>query len=317
MGVLRSINELLETGKKLSSWITGEKFESLRIECKEHEHLGVYTATVHVGNLISKQYKKRFGLIRKFDPQEVCDVKVYGLKPISRRVYEAVVRKQNEIILNLDEVIKLNLETFRLEVVYKMDDASLKGIVRSRSSPEPLENKKLYHLSAQLKDPNSLIAGFSECEIEEYPVTVTVCMQEDINTNIPHYIKKMSEIEAEILRDYDPRHAVRIMHLQKKRAGYKKRLGKEGLRPKLNELSLFLRPSRFRDNYVGIEQRKDFILDQCRWGADIFRALGLMMLPKTMEILTKTNLSLDKKAASGIMIYESGKFSEDIRKLFS
>lgn len=316
METLRNVKQLLEVGKDLSSWIKGEKFESLRIVCKEHEHQGIYAATVHVGSIFAKQYTKRFGLVRRFNPLEVFEVRVYGLRPISKRIYDAVEYTSTEIVLNLRKVIDLNLESFRLEVVYRMDDASLRGLVRSRSSPEPLENKKLYHLTAQLKDPNSLIAGFSECEVEEYPVTVDVLIQEDINTNIPHYIKRMSEIEAEILEDYDPHHGVKIVELQKKRAGLKKRLGKEDLRGKLNELSLFLRPAKFRNNYIELGEKKDFILDHCRWGADIFRALGLLMLPKTMEILTRTNLNLDKCAASGVMIYESGKFSEDVQKLF-
>jgi len=317
MGTLHSIKDLLEVSRDLSSWIKGEKFEGLRIVCKEHEHLGIYTATVHAGSIFAKQYTKKFGLIRKFDPREVCDVRIYGLKPLCKRIYDVVEHRPSEIVLNLKKIIEMNLESFRLEVIYRMDDISLKGLVRSRSSPEPLENRRLYHLSAQLKDPNSLIAGFSECEIEEYPVTVDVFIQEDISTNIPYYIKRMSQIEAEILKDYDPRHGVRIIELQKRRAGLKRRLGKEDLRSKLNELSLFLRPTKFRNNYIEIRQKKDFILDHCRWGADIFRALGILMLPKTMEILTKTNLSLDKKAASGIMVYESGRFSEDIQKLFS
>jgi len=317
METLGSIRDLLEVGRNLSSWIKGEKFESLRIVCKPHEYQGIYTATVHAGNYFSRQYTKRFGLVKEFDPREVCEVKVYGLKPLSKRVYDAVVYTPTKIILNLNKAIELNLESFRLEVVYRMDEVSLRGLVRSRSSPEPLEDKRLYHLSAQLKDPSSLVAGFSECEIEDYPVTVDVYLQGEINTNIPNYIKRMSEIEAEILKDYDPHHGVKIIELQKKRAGYKRRLGKEDLRSKLNELSLALRPTRFRNNYLGIEQKRDFILDHCRWGADIFRALGLLMLPRTMEVISKTNLSLDKKAASGVMVYKSGKFSKDIQELFS
>jgi hypothetical protein len=107
------------------------------------------------------------------------------------------------------------------------------------------------------------------------------------------------------------------MRLQQKRAGYKKRLGKEDLKSKLDQLSLFLRPEKFRNDYIGIERKRDFILGHCRWGTDIFRFFGLMMLPKEMEILVKTDLSLDKKASSGVIIYKSGKFSQDIQRLFS
>ena len=314
MRKLGSIRELLEMGKELSSWIKGEKFESLRVVCKEGEHLGIYTATVYTG--ILPKYHTKFGLVKRFDPQVVQEIKLYGLKPLTKRIYDVVEYKPDEIILNLKKVAELNLESFRLEVSYRMDDASLRGLVRDRSSPEPLEDKKLYHLSAQLKDPNSLIAGFSECEIEDYPVSVDVYIQEDINTNIPHYIKEMSEIEAEILEEYDPYKATKIMRLQKKRAGLKRRLGKENLKRKLEELSLFLRPTKFKNDYIGTELKKDFIIDSCKWGADIFRVLGLMMLPQSMKLITKTNLNLNKSAASGTLIYKSGKFSEDIQNLF-
>jgi len=313
---INSVKDLLEAGKQISKLIFGEKFESLRIVCKEDENIGVYTATVHAGNIVAKQMKKRYGLTKKFDRQEVSFVKMYGLKPISKRIYDAVEITPTEYILNLNKIIELNLDSFRIEIGYRMNHSSLEGIVRSRSSPEPLEDRRLYHISAQLTDPDSLIEGFSECEIEEFPITLSIQIQEDITTNIPFYVKKMSEIEEEILRDYNPHSAIKILGLQKQKARLKKRFGKEDLRSKFTEISLFLRPSKFRSNYIDISGKKEFILGDCKWGGDIFRVLGLTMLPKTMEVIMRTNLNLDKPAASGIMIYKSRKFSEDIHKLF-
>ena len=73
---------------------------------------------------------------------------------------------------------------FGLEISYRMDNEWLRRIVRSRTSPEPLEDALKYHLSAQLKDPSSLVSGFSEFQIEEYPVSARVHIQQDITCEV-------------------------------------------------------------------------------------------------------------------------------------
>ena len=315
MSDISDANDLLRLAKEMSTWIKGDKFDSLRIDCMNN--IGIYSTTINVESKLSKWVERLGKTTRKFSPDDVYFVKVYGLKPIPQRIEEAVYMHNNEINLDLNKV--LGLDSFRLEVGYRMNEEWLDGLIRSRSSPEPLQDNLKYHLSAQLKDPNSLVDGFSEFEVEEFPVTANVQIQENINMNIPSYVKHLSGIEAEILSDYDPRHGIMVMQkvkqLQKKKAGLKKKLGKKDLLEKLNEVTLFLRPTKFM-NYIKMDSQNDFYLHNCEWGADLFRTLGMMAFPTKMKVITRTDLTLKNPATSGEMIYESRKFSEKIRDIF-
>jgi len=315
MSRISDSKDLLKIAKELSTWIKGEKYDSLRIDCMNH--IGIYSTTINVESKLAKWVERIGKTSKKFSTHNVYFVKVYGLKPVPQRIEEAVIVHDNEINLDLNKV--LDFDSFRLEVGYRMDDAWLDGLIRARSSPEPLQEDLKYHLSAQIKDPNSLIDGFSEFEIEEFPVTANVQIQENINMNIPSYVKQLSEVEAEILSDYDPRHGIKVMQkmklLQMKKAGLKKKLGKKDLMEKLNEVSLFLRPSKFID-YVRMDSQNDFYLHNCEWGTDLFRTLGMMSLPTKMNVVTRTDLTLKRPATSGEMIYEASKVSEGIRTIF-
>jgi len=311
MSKIRDAKDLLEMAQKVSNWIKGDKSDSLAIDCMND--LGVYTTTINVESKFSKWVQKLGKISKKFNPENVYGVKVYAIRPPSGIVNDAVYWMDNEIILDFNKV--LDYDIFALEISYRMDTEWLKRIIRSRHSPEPLEDAMKYNLSAQLKDPSSLVTGFSEVQIDEYPVTAMVHIQENIDMSIPTYIRQIAEVESEMLRDYDPRSGVKIMGLQQKRAKLKKDLGKVDLVTKLNEFSIFLRPQKFV-KYITQTPGGDFRLHECKWGEILFRALGMVTLPKAMDIVERTDLNLDKPAASGSMIYESGKFSKDVKKFF-
>jgi hypothetical protein len=311
MSKLTNAKELLTAAKNISDWLEGEKFDSLRVECMNQ--LGFYSTTVDVESRFIRWVKKHGKITRKFDPEDVYNVKVYALKPPTGMILDAVYIEGNQIVLDLNKT--LDYESFRLEIAYRMDEEWLNGIVYSRHSPEPLTDATKYNLSAQLRDPNSLIEGFSEFQIEEYPLTARVLIQENINTNIPQYVKQMTEIEANILKDYDPRAGLKIMALQRRRAQLYHDLKSEDLQTKMNQLSYFLRPQNFL-NYITRLDDSDFRLHCCEWGEDLFQALGLLKLPKAMNVISRTDLSLKKPASAGAMIYQSGKFSQDIQNVF-
>jgi len=311
MGKIQDTRDLLEIVGEFSKAIKGEKTDSLRIECMNG--LGIYSTTINVESGFSKWVNKAISPNQKFDQQQVYSVKAYGIKPLPRKIDDAVKIEGNQIILDLRKV--LNEELIRIEIAYKMDDEWLEGIVRARSSPEPLQDAQKWNLSAQLKDPQALIGGFSEIDIEEFPVSARVHIKEQINTNLPSFMKKMAKVEAKILADYDPRHATKIIGLQKEKAQIQKRMGKTDLMTKLNEISTFLRPTKFT-NYVNMSSSHDFRLHCCEWGSEIFRALGMMPLPSKMNIISRTDLSLQKPATSGVMVYESGRFEKDLKQVF-
>lgn len=307
---LKDTKQLLELAIELSSWLKGEKYDSLEINCMNN--IGTYSTTINTESVFSKWAQKNFPGVKKFNSAEVYDVKAYSLKPSPGRIRDAVTREDNLILLNLNKLLEYN--SVRIEVDYKMDEDFLDGLVRKRSSPEPLQDATKYHLSAQLRDPDSLISGFSDLEIEEFPVTTDVHLQNCINTNIAPYLKDLAKIETQMLAEEDPHSVSKIMKLQKEKVRLRKKGTNQDVMDKLNEVSMFLQPSKFL-NFVKMDYSVDFRLHQCEWG-NLFRALGLIHLPEKIGVMSRTDLNIDKPASSGILLYESNKFSEELRGLF-
>lgn len=309
MGTIRDAGELLRLAKELSTWLRGEKHDSLRLDCMNG--LGVYTTTVLVESRFSKWAHKIGSKSREFSLDQVYDVRMEALKPFPGPIEGSVHRGDGKIVVDLTKV--LDYDMFRMEVSYRMEQESLARLVHYRSSPEPLQEAWKYHLSAQLIDPSSLTRGFNAVDVLDFPVKARVYIQENINTAFPilKVFKRLGEIEAEMLSDYDPRHATKMIGLQRQRHLLKRKLGRGGPVEALRELLVLLRPTSFL-RYLSADEEEDFRLHECTWGTEFFETLGAISLPKQMEVVARTDLNLDKPAAKGTLVYESGKFSTDV-----
>lgn len=310
MEFVKDTRELLDVSREVSSWLKGDKYESLRVDCRNN--IGTHTITVEVGNHFLKWVRKLGNQSKVFDVSKVYDIKVYSLKPSPGRVYDAVLRDGNSIIFDLNKTT--DLDTFRMDIEYYMNSDFLDGLVRSRSTPEPLEDAQKFHLSAQLKDPESLTRSFTNLDIEEYPVTVNVQLQEDINLNVSPHITQLSQVEAAILAEENPHNVKRVARLQKEKIRLRKIVGKDDFQKRVEDISSFLQPSKFL-RYIRMEKTKGFRLNNCEWG-DMFEAFGSMSLPQKMNVISRTDLSIKKPATSGTMFYDESKFSCDVHNLF-
>ncbi len=310
MTALRETESLLKLAKEVSRWLRGEKQDSLRLDCMNG--LGVYTTTVTTTGAFAKWVRRIGPRTRGFPLEEVYDVRLYGLKPSQVRLEDAITREHDRIVADLTKI--LDYDMFRMEVFYRMDKEWLEGLVRSRSSPEPFSGSMRYHLSAQLTDPDSLGLGFSEVDVEEFPVTARVQIQEDINTQIPvlDLIRRLRAIDTQLLADYDPHHVVETIRLKREKAALKERIMRRDPTETIRDLMLLLRPTHFI-SYLRTEE--DFRMHDCAWGADLFEMLGSISLPKAIEATARTDLSLADPAAKGDLVYESGQFSQDIAAL--
>lgn len=304
---LRDSADLLALAKELSAWLRGEKRESLRLDCLQG--LGVYTTTANVNGQFAKWVRRIGPHTRGFPVDQVYDVRVYGMRPTPVKLEDAVLREPTRLVLDLTKA--LDYDMFRLEVMFHMDADWLEGLVHHRSSPEPLKESTKYHLSAQLTDPSALSLGFSEVDVEDFPLTARVQIQEDIDTALPvlPLIRRIREIEAKILSDYDPHHATTIIRLQRERSALRGRIMRQEPAETLRELLLLLRPTKFISY---LQTAEDFRLHSCEWGSDMFEMLGTMSMPKAIEAITRTDLSLEAPAAKGTLTYQSKRFSEDV-----
>jgi len=311
--IVKDAKELLEIAKKLSKEIKAEKIDSLRLECMNK--LGVYTTTVTVGNAFSKWVQKLSKNNPRFPSDEIYNIRIHELKPVMREITSDVKREQGgQIIVDLKKC--LDFEMFRLEIYYRMDQNSLSALVHSRSSPEPFKDEMKYHLSAQLIDPPSLVKGFSQVDVEDYPVEARIHIQEKIDMALPSLktFKRIRKIETEMLSEYDPHKAFRMIQLQKTRHALKRRLEEENPIQALRDLVIFLRPAKFL-TYLNVLE--DFRLHECNWGKGFMEIAGSIALPEEMVVVTRADLSLEKQAAKGVLEYHEAAFSKDVKQILN
>ncbi|MDR2204311.1 MAG: hypothetical protein LBE76_08505 [Nitrososphaerota archaeon] len=310
---VKDVKDLLDVGKKLSSYIKAEKEDALRLECRKS--LGVYISTVTVGNAFAKWVNKRFKNQLTFPSNGVYNVKVHALKPIPREITAEVKTEcNNQIAIDFKKC--LDLEMFRLEIYYRMHESAFNALVHQRSSPEPFKDGKRYHLSAQLIDPPSLTRGFSSVEVEDYPVAARVHIQESIDVALPSLkiFKQIRKLEDDLLNEQDPRAVGKFIQQYRQYIGLKKRFEEEKPIQTLRELLVFLRPGKFL-NYVNVID--DFRLHNCEWGSGLMEVASNLSIPQEMVVMTRTDLSLDKQAAKGVLEYQEAVFAQDVKKILN
>ncbi|WP_135609679.1 hypothetical protein [Methanococcoides sp. AM1] len=306
---IKDLNSLAHISEKVSNKMNVEKKNSLRLECMNG--FGIHTTHMKVDGRFSKWMNGLTNGTLELPKSKVYDIKTTGFSPFPEVIKDNVYEKEDRCIIDLKPALKFDL--FSVEISYRMDDSFLKSLVNTRSSPEPLTDKVKYELSAQLKNPEGLRMAFSEIDIEEFPMTARVHVADRINTNVPDYVKEMVKLESEILNDRNPHSWVKEKQLKHRKVQLQRKLGKGDLLDKVQDLSSLLTPNNFM-NYVQIMD--DFKLSECERGSEFFRALGSCQLPKFMNVVSRTDLSLEKPASRGTMTYDSKKFGEEIINLF-
>lgn len=304
---IQDIKTLLDIAKDVSSKISGEKMDSLQIECMNY--LGKYVTTITADNAFAKFIRTNGKLNFPYDT--VYNAKVYAIKPIPTGIPDAVIRQSDKLTIDLTKC--KDCEIVRVEVDYRMNKECIQGLIHCRSSPEPLADSMRYHLSALLVDPLSLVRGFSEVDIEEFPVTASVNIQENLDTTYPILgtIRKLKEIENKILSINNPHKGVEVIALQKDRAKLIRKIQREAPDKIMKEIIGILGPSKFL-KYLKVDER-DFRIHNCEWsGVDTLMSMSSFTIPRHIEVTTRTDLSLKKPASKGQLMYDSSKFEKDI-----
>jgi len=308
--ILMTPKELMDFAKKLSDKIrSAETKNSLRIEC--NNGVGYHTHYFKIDSVFTKWFTSLTKGKLVIPASKVYSVKTVGHSPFPEDIDRNVVQEGGNIVIDLSPALKFDF--FSIEVGLKMDNNYIKNLVRSRAPVETFEDRIHYHLSAQLKNPEALQLGFSDVEIEEFPVNARVHLTERINTHVPDYIKELVKVNSEMFDDRNPyRTPIEIKELDRKRVKLLRRLGKATLEQKIQELASLLTDTHFT-RYLDI---KDFRLDKCERSVELFRAIGMFQLPRFMNVISRTDLNLKKPAANGDLIYHSKKFEEEIEKIF-
>jgi hypothetical protein len=206
-------------------------------------------------------------------------------------------------------------ELYILDIEYKLDDHRFVDSLVDRIIPRDVphdseESTRHYEMSAQMKHLKVLRQNYYSVNLRDVDFTVDVAVHQDVKTTVPGIFRQQLDTLVEISKKkgWDEQHKLlmRHRHLQTQKYG-----GKE-IEILQNLYELFT-PIEFK-KYVSVI--RDFHYSDCMRGSDFYDTLPFPTWPKSMKIVSRTDLSLDKPAADGILAYKHSDFVSEIEKLF-
>jgi len=260
-----------------------------------------------------------FRSIRKpiaFSAPSIVRVSATSLHPLFRTVREAIRRFEYEDgrveYLLFPELLPPDTDSISVSVDYKIDDPTIIDDLVDRAKghePGGLERNE-YWMSAQLKHPKVLRENFGRFDLRDVDVTVDVGVHNELKTTIPPaFINRLKTFFA-IMAEKDPRR----QHLaipKLRQLARQKTAGKE-FKILVDLESLFM-PGEF-SKFVDV--LKDFRYSDCYKGKECFE-LPIEIIPKKVNVISRADLTLEKPAAEGILIYKNNLFIEAIKNILS
>ena len=237
------------------------------------------------------------------------------LRPVRglSHIKDAINITQNGFRLDLKSLVRGEL--YILDIEYPIEDHKFIDALVERSIPRDVphvsnENVRKYEMSAQLKHLGVLKRKYYSVNLRDLPFVVDVAIHHDVRVTVPGIYTKQLETFVEITkkkgRSEKFKDLMQLQRLQKLKYG-----GVE--LDILRDLFELFTPTRFRQF---IEVLRDFCYSDCMRGSDFYDTLPFPTWPKTMKVISRTDLNLDKPAADGTLVYRHNDFISEIKKLF-
>ncbi len=233
---------------------------------------------------------------------------------------EAVILLDDGFIIKTEMLVSGNF--YYLEVEYLIKDPRFidQLVDRSSSRDIPSDGDEIltYEMSAQLKHPGPLHECFSSIQLKDLELTVQVGVQEDVDTKVPNEIKQEIEKLIEIATKVKGRETlVDIVDLQRMSLELQKIHSSSKYAGTtfdvLKKISDVFMPNNFV-KYLDIGG--DFQYAECKQGIPFYKVLPMQSWPQSMNIISKTDLSLEKCASNGTMKYNKGQFLNTLSDIF-
>jgi len=201
---------------------------------------------------------------------------------------------------------------FKFEIACEVEHL-VKDLVRKDHQIESTgEEENTYWLHAQLKKLRELKSSLRKVHLLDIPFAVNVAIHQDVKTRFPTRRQKELELIAKWAHELD-RNKKRLLtheHLRLKR----QRPKEKDITKILNDLQILFTPHRFK-SYVDV--LKDFYYSNCFRGADFYDQIPFRTYPKWMSVISRTDLSIEKPASKGELVYKKAKFQEAVEKAIS
>ena len=246
----------------------------------------------------------------------IIRVSASALHPFPRSVREAIkeVRYPDGQVSHVlfPKLLPQDCDLMSVTTTYQINDPSLvDDLVDRNEGHEPGgPNKNEYWLSAQLKNPKILRNNFGRFDMRSVDVTVDVGVHNELNTTIPpEFISRLKTFFA-IMAERDPRR--QFMAVPKLRQLARETTAGREFKILIDLEALFM-PGSF-EKFVDVQ--KDFRYSECYKGKECFE-MPIEIIPKKMNVISRTDLTLEKPTADGILVYKNNLFVDAIKNVLA
>lgn len=240
-----------------------------------------------------------------------------SLHPFPRTVTEAtkelVYPDGHRAYALFPEFLPPECDLISLTTSYRIGDPSLlDDLVDRAKGHEPSgPEKNEYWMHAQLKHPKVLHdSGFGRFDLHDVDVTVDVGVHNELKATLPPaFISRLKTLFS-VMAERDPRR--QHMAIPKlRRLAKEKTAGREF--KILVDLEALFMPGAF-SKYVDV--LKDFRYSDCYKGKECYE-LPIEIIPKKVNVISRADLTLEKPAAQGTLIYKNNLLVEAINNIVS
>ena len=202
-------------------------------------------------------------------------------------------------------------DLYLLDVEYDIEHQRLVDALVQRDTPveSPKSKSTEYWLHALLKHPEALRSRYGRFDLQDLEFAVDVGIAENVKTVIPQPLIRELEAAVALLEEKDP-HKKRLLGDRHVRA-MSLRGGDSTMKVLAGLQSVFV-PSSFREF---VDVKRDFRYGDCERGIFFYDTLPIPTWPRSMKVISRTDLSITHPAAQGKLVYKKDEFQRRIEKL--
>jgi len=306
--VTTAIRKMIKKSDKIDKTL-GEEFKILgkemRIECPQsiqHYSVTFETSGTHI---LPKKERFNFGKVRRVTLRPIM-----SLQPVS----DAISYTENGFEINLK---KLEQDTlYLLDIDYFIEDRKfLDALVNKNVAKESLGDEiNEYWMAAQLKHLDVLRQEFGVIEIKDLDFGVDVSVYNEVKMKVPSVFKRQLEVAVKLLSRAHGGRDEQFKLLQQQQLLHARKEKYYGeIFQIIEEIQEIFSSLTFREF---VDVRKDFHYYDCERGKDFYETLPFPTWPKSMTVISRTDLNLDRPAADGILVFKRRNFMEELEKIF-
>lgn len=302
----KGVRDIVRTASKIYELIRGNYKildKEIVINCPDliQKYSVLFQATGGVGKVVSKKIKFPFG-----KPVSVVLRPLRSLQEIPNAI--TINEEGFEIStqgMSKDDELSLDVE-YNIRDIRFIDALVHKNVLRE--VPKDKENE--YWMHAELKHPKALRTTYGKLDLHNLDFNVDVGISEDIKMQIPSSFTYELKTAVDLLseRDWHKKAKLGVIHAKAMR----ERRKKENVVKLLGNLQKLFDHNTFRRF---VEVKKDFYLYDCQRGISFHDSTPFPTWPKTMKVISRTNLGIEKFAADGILYYKKGDFLDRVSKI--